>query len=229
MTALVLLGNALAGLKDLDEGVGVITRAVQVDPELAGVYANLGVFQLQKGDNELAEKAFLKAVSVAEVDRGEAEPRQFLPALRRWPDAERVFKTALELDPRNTKVNDAIASMYVESGRAGQAEPYFKALVTNDKNEQAYFALAGYYVSVGRLGDAERTLDELAADKKHYATARTRIAMIRFLAGDRPRAHQIIDEVLQKEPRSASAITVKARLLAADKRTSEASSASSSR
>ncbi len=178
---------------------------------------------MQKGDNDLAERAFLKAVTVApkSID-AQLNLGNFYRAARRWPDAERVFKAALEIDPRSAKANDAIASMYVESGRPALAEPYFKSLVANDKNEQAYFALSGYYITVGRLADAEKTLDELAADKTHYVVARTRIAMIHFLVGDRVRAHQIIDEVLQRQPRNAAAITVKARLLVADKRPAEA-------
>src|ERR1700722_3425855 len=52
--ALIILGNALAGLKSLDDAVGVAGRAVQVDPERAGVYSTLGVFQLAHGENDLA-------------------------------------------------------------------------------------------------------------------------------------------------------------------------------
>ena len=63
--ALELLGNALAGLRSYDDAVGVAGRAVQLDPERAGVYTTLAVFQLAKGDSELAEKAFAKAVTLA--------------------------------------------------------------------------------------------------------------------------------------------------------------------
>src|SRR5262245_6991281 len=65
VAALVLLGNSLAGLKDLDEGIGVLGRAAQLEAEGPSVYANLGVFQLAQGDPQPAEEAFTKAVAVA--------------------------------------------------------------------------------------------------------------------------------------------------------------------
>ena len=102
VAALVLLGNSLAGLKDLDEGIGVMARAIQVDPEGAGVYANLGVFQLAHGEKELAEKAFTKAVAVAptSVD-AHLNLASFYRAVSRTADAEATFKKGS--GPRTSK------------------------------------------------------------------------------------------------------------------------------
>jgi putative PEP-CTERM system TPR-repeat lipoprotein len=223
VAALVLLGNALAGLREVDEGLGVLGRAIQVDPERAGVYANLGVFQMAKGENGLAENAFVKATTVAPKSvEAHLNLGNFYRAVKRWNEAEATLKTALALEPRNAKVNDAMASMYVESNRAPLAEAYFKALVDIAKDERSQFALSGYYVSVGRYPEALKTLEILAQDKSHYVNASVRIALLHYAAGDRPKAQRIIDEVLKREPRSGAAMTVKARLLLSEKKIPEA-------
>ena len=42
LPGLMLLGNALAGLRDLENAVAVTERAIQVAPERSGTYTNLG-------------------------------------------------------------------------------------------------------------------------------------------------------------------------------------------
>ena len=221
--ALVLLGNSLAGMKDTDEGIGVLARAVQIDPELAGVYANMGVFQLAQGEQGLAEQAFLKAVSVAPKSvQAHLNLGNFYKATKRWADAEKALQRAQELEPRNLQVCDAQASLYVAWGRPNLAEPYFKSMVEIANDEKSRLALTGYYVSVNRFPDALKTLQELASDKKSYAKASVGIAMLEYALGERQRAHQLIDEVLKREPNNAGALTVKARLLLAEKHPTEA-------
>src|SRR4029079_10687170 len=61
-TGLILLGNALAGLKDIDGAISQVEEAIDAEPELTFSYANLGVFELRKGDRTAAEAAFKRAV-----------------------------------------------------------------------------------------------------------------------------------------------------------------------
>ncbi len=223
VAALVLLGNSLAGLKSLDEGIGVLGRAVQLEHEGPSVYANLGVFQLAQGDPELAELAFTKAVTVApkSVD-AYLNLANFYRAVHKPKEAEATFKRALEVEPRNVKVYDGLASLFMETGQQTLAEPFFKTLVEISPDERARIALSAYYVSVGRYPDAFKTLEDLATNPKHFAAAKIRIAMLHYATAQRALAHQVIDEVLAREPRNSQALTVKARLLLADQKPREA-------
>ena len=218
--ALVLTGNALAGLKDLDEALSVLQHALDYDPERVGTYTTVGVLQLARGDSEEAEKSFQKALATS---NGSAEAHlglgNFYRAVGRKADAERELKRALDLDPKRVDANQALAGFYVETDRAPEAEPYLKAVVALSKDKSAAFALADYYTSQRRFDDAVRTLDELSSDPKQFMAARTRIAFVEFAAGNRPKAHEVIDDVLVREPRNALALTTKARLLLADGRT----------
>ena len=217
--ALLLTGNALAGLKNLDEALSALQHALEYDPERVGTYTNVGVLQLARGDNEGAEKAFQKAVTTSS---GSAEAHlglgNFYRAVGRKADAERELKRALELDPKRVDANQALAGFYVESDRAPEAEPYLKAVVSLSRQVSAVFALADYYTSQQRFDAAVGTLDELSSDPKQLVDARTRIAFVHFAAGNRSKAHDVIDDVLQREPRNALALTTKARLFLADGR-----------
>jgi tetratricopeptide (TPR) repeat protein len=215
--ALLLLGNALAGVRNVDEAVNVIERAVGVDPERAGTYTNLAVLELAQGDRQQAEVAFKRAI---DVSHGSADSYvglgNFYRVVGDEAAAEKALKQALDADPKNVPAHEAIASLYVEWNKSALAEPYLKSLVRLSSTDQAQLALADYYSSVGRQADAMKTLEALAADPKKGAVAQTRIAFIEYAAGRRQHAHEIVDSILAKEPRNVPALTMKARLLMAE-------------
>jgi Flp pilus assembly protein TadD len=62
---LTLLGNALAGLNDMDGAMDRLNAAIQVDPGQVSLYSNVGVLQLARGDRQMAEASFKKAVNAA--------------------------------------------------------------------------------------------------------------------------------------------------------------------
>src|SRR5687768_5437447 len=60
--AQLILGNALAGLKDLDGAVKEIEGAIKLDPARGLTYSNLAALRLAQGQKDQAEAAFRKAV-----------------------------------------------------------------------------------------------------------------------------------------------------------------------
>ena len=61
---LMLLGNALAGMKDLNGAISEVEEAIDADPHRIPSYANLGALELAKGNRQSAESAFRRAVEV---------------------------------------------------------------------------------------------------------------------------------------------------------------------
>src|SRR4029078_3048316 len=53
--ALMLLGNALAGLEDVPGAFDLLRQAIDVDPASGPAYSNMGALQLAHGDRRLAE------------------------------------------------------------------------------------------------------------------------------------------------------------------------------
>ena len=127
--AQLILGNALAGLKDLDGAIREIEEAIKLDPSRGATYSNLAAVRRRRRQRDQAKAAFEKAVEVdpRSIDawlalayfRGRpptpAAPRNRSrapsPSIRRtrWPTAR---------SPRSTSASIA----------RREAEPYLKTL-----------------------------------------------------------------------------------------------------
>ena len=221
--ALVLLGNALAGLREMDDAVTVAQHATELAPERAGFYTNLGALQLAKGEHDLAEAAFKRAV---EIGGARTLPRlalaNFYRASGRITDAEQTLRGTLAIEPRNLQVNRTLGALLMEASRPAEAEPYFKAAASMSNDLPSQLALADYYVASHRPAEALVVLNQLAADPKAFTTAKTRIAIIQVGTGSRADAHKTIQEVLAKSPKDVTVLAFKAQILLADYRIDEA-------
>jgi len=221
--ALVLLGNALAGLRNLDEAIDVAQRAIDADPERPGLHGNLATLQMAKGERDLAEAAFKKAVAMAGKNPGPyLALSNFYRSGGKLAEAERLLRAAYEFAPKDVKLNRALGSLMVEANRSPEAEQYMKASAALDEDVQSRIGLADYYLQSKRYADAVRILDELAKNKKTFTVAKIRTAIVQLGAGDRKKAFATIEEILKKDPKDVSALSFKARLLLADHRLDEA-------
>jgi tetratricopeptide (TPR) repeat protein len=217
VTALVLLGNALGGLKNLEDAIGVLARAVTIDPERTALYTNLGVLELANGERAKSEATFQEAVAVS---HGSPEAYvglgNFYRAVERRADAETALKRAVEAGPEHVEANHAMASFYLETDRAKLAEPHLKTVARFSKDPAARFALANYYATTERPDEAFTILNEIALDGTRFVAAKRDIALVLFMMGRRQEAQAAIDEALIREPLNAVALSMKARLLLAD-------------
>ena len=126
--ALILLGNALAGLRDLDAAIEQVEEAIDSDPQLTLSYVNLGSLQLARGDRDAAEDAFRRAVAAApDSSQAHAGLANFLWAAGDHAEAEKEFRASLAIDPTSPAVNRAIATFYSSQNRERDAEPYLKS------------------------------------------------------------------------------------------------------
>jgi len=223
VTAQILKGNALAGLKDPDRAVEEINAAIKLDPQDARSYASLGTLELSKGRRDEAEAAFKRAV--------EAQPASSLAQLSlanfywsggRMAEAEPVLKRALALDPQNVTVQRALVTYYMTTGRAKEAEAPLKAVADTLKSVQSRLALADYYLGAERTQDAQSLLTSIAEQKGGFAGATIRLSTLDYEAHRLAEAHRQIDAVLAKEPKNVDALLVKARFLLSEKKTDEA-------
>jgi cellulose synthase operon protein C len=221
--ALILMGNALAGLKDLEGAVDLTVRAAELDPSRRAAYRNVGVFELARGDAEAAERAFRRAVELAPKSiSARLSLAQFLRGADRFAEAEPVLKQALVVDANSVVANQAMAAFYIEARRIPEAEPYLKAAARLANTVDATLGLADYYIGTARLNDAERVLEELAKNKDAFSFANGRLAVVEFLRGDKAKSYQRLDAALAKDPKNASAMAMKARLLLTDHKVDEA-------
>jgi tetratricopeptide (TPR) repeat protein len=219
----VLLGHAMAGMKDLDTAVKQIEEALTIDPARTALYSGLGTLHAARGDRDAAEKAFKDAL---QRDPKSLEARfalaQFYWSSRRLQEAEELLESAVALAPKEAAPNRALAVFYQMTGRSAEAETFLKQAVEADPAPASRMSLADYYASTNRSADAVPILTSLQSDPRLGTTATVRLAAIEQSEGRLEPAMRIIDGVLAKDKANAAALVVKAAVLLSDRKVDEA-------
>jgi putative PEP-CTERM system TPR-repeat lipoprotein len=223
ISAQVLLGNALAGLQDLDRAVTQIQEAIELEPNRSGSYMNLAALLFARRNPVAAERAFQKATLIAprSADTHLALANYYW-ASGRMAEAEQKLADAARVEPRHVGANRALAIFYLASNRAADAERHFKAVADISGTALSRLALADYYLLTKRASDALPILDDIVRDPRTFGAASARLAAMHHSQGRRDQAYQTIDEALQREPKNKVVILIKARLLLADGKPDEA-------
>ncbi len=190
----ILLGSAIAGLKDLTGAMKEIEEAIELAPTSSVGYTNKAALLLEQGRKQDALANFQKAVEIDPKSLG----AYLALASYHWttgaiPEAEKAMKDALALDPQNATANRALALLYMSTGRAAEAEPYVKTTVKTVGTPEAELSLADYYLSVNRTKDATPILERLASGESTAAAAGVRLARLDYATGNKTAAHTRLD------------------------------------
>ena len=222
LAGLILLGNALAGLQDLDNAVAVVGRVVQQDARRHGSFMNLGVLQLAKGAHAAAEDAFTTAVK---LDPKSVTARLALANFHRstanLKAAEEEFQAAVNLDPRNFQANRATASFYIETNSPVKAEPYLRRIAEARNDAPSWLELADVLMSSGKSTEAIDALKRVPTGKS-ASQVTIRLATITHATGKKSEGREILAKLLHVTPNDAAALGADARLLLAEGRIDEA-------
>jgi tetratricopeptide (TPR) repeat protein len=217
--ALILKGNALAGLGDLNTALTNYEEALTSGPGNDGGYIGIGTVELARGRQSYAETAFQSA---AKANPKSAAARLALANLYwstgKMEAAEKELKAAHDLEPASPIVNRALGVLYMGTKRLPEAEPYLLAFANAEGSTIGKLTLANYYVTLKRNGDARRVLEGAAAAPDGYAEATARLAAIDVLEGKKDEARAKIEKVLSTSPKHINSLVLKARLLAQEQK-----------
>jgi tetratricopeptide (TPR) repeat protein len=221
--ALILMGNALANLKDFSGAISELEEAIEADSQRTLTYANLGVVQMAKGDMRAAESAFKRSADLQpKSTEAHLSLANFYWSAGRLVEAETEFKQALTLEPKSPVVLRSLSAFYMLNNRIAESEPTLKAYAEASKDIGPRLMLADYYVNNGKTPDATAILDALAKDDKSFAAATIRLAAISYAATQRQHAYELIDGVIQREPKNEQGLLLKSRFLIADNKPADA-------
>lgn len=221
--ALLLLANALAGLKDLDSALAQVEEAITLDPTEPRRHAVLGTIYMARRDAQRAEAAFRKALELKPDDVAVLLALgNFYWASGRVADAEEAFLRAYRHAPESLSPNRALATLYASTQRMPDAEPFLKRAVALSPTFRPQLALADYYVSLKRPADAARILEGLLKLPEAVSEARARLAAIDYTAGRTREAFARLNEILRDDPKNVRARLLKVRLLVDSRQYDEA-------
>lgn len=208
----VLLGNALAGLKDYDAAAASIERAIEFDPNRGLSYATLGAIQTVRGRTPEAESAYARAIEVnPKSPEAHLAYGSYLLQAGETKAAAQSFSSALAIDPTNALALRALASMFVNLGQLRQAEPHLVTLADELDDPAAGFMLSEVLLVTSRESEAIARLKLLAGDQRQFAEATLRLATVDFVAGRHAAAYAHLDALLTRQPRMAKALALRGR------------------
>jgi tetratricopeptide (TPR) repeat protein len=212
--ALILLGNALAGLKDLPGGIAQITEAAALDPARADIFLNLATLQASAGEHQQARAVLERAVqSDARSVNAWLALAHHQWALGDLAACQASLEAAYAIDPTHILTNHMMGAFFMASGQTVKAEPHLKQVAAGSKGVEGQLTLADYYISQHRFDEARRLLEPLTKRGAAASAAATRLAMLEYVAGRPDAAHRLLDALIARDPRNAQAMAVKARWL----------------
>jgi putative PEP-CTERM system TPR-repeat lipoprotein len=226
----LVLGHALAGLKDLDGALKQLEDALRLDPTSVAAQTAVGGVQLAKGRREAAEAAFRRAVALdPQSPSVHLALANYLWSVERFSEAEQAMRQALALSPESILAHRALATLLISTARAAEAEPHLKAIADQDETPAGSLklAIADYYIVMDRPDDALKVLEPLSKKTEAAGAAGPRIAAIRYVSGRKDEAHRIVDATLAAQPQNVLALLVRARFKYAEGNLDEALAAAS--
>jgi DNA-binding winged helix-turn-helix (wHTH) protein/tetratricopeptide (TPR) repeat protein len=152
------------------ESVPLFQRAIELDPQFAIAYGDLGAVYYNLGEPSLSAAAGRKAYElrdfVDERDRLFISARYHDSTIGDLPAAMRDYETWIELYPRETAPFVNLANLQTELGQQELAiEPAKHALALDPKNVIAYTVLARAQLYAGHVDDSIATCQRAIAQK----------------------------------------------------------------
>jgi tetratricopeptide (TPR) repeat protein len=183
-----------------DEGaIPPLKRAVELDPNFAIAWAELGVASGNVGQNRQREEAIRKAFDLK--DRA-SEHEKFYISAHYYDEVDgnsdkiiEIYEQWKRTYPRETLPWDNLALRY---GNLGQFEKSLEnaseAMRLDPKDSYAYQNLVDAYLNLNRFDEAQAVVDQAAAQKLDPRTTRFGRYQLAFIRGDQAAQQRIVAE-----------------------------------
>jgi tetratricopeptide (TPR) repeat protein len=205
VAALILSGNAAAGLQDYKASVEQFEKAVTIDPANTAAFVSLGTSEVLQKNYEAAEQALLKARQLNPKDKSALlSLGNYYRAAGQTEKAKAIFEEALSIYPSDRAIYLQTAGFYYQLGRLDEVERVLKNAQANTKGEDPSpsLLLADIYASKDRSADARKLLLDLK--EKFPKNLAVSAAIAQNLLPDQPEKARVeIDQILKADANSA--------------------------
>ena len=222
MASAIVLGSSTIDYEILDDAIGHLRRAVELDPDNSNYVYWLGRALDVRGHEDEALEYLDKAIEMA-PDFAKAHKRRGLVLAERGDvdDATAAFERARELDPADSGVHLQLGNLVLETDPEKARGLYEQAVELNPTSSSAYHGLSQALMQLGDTEGAEEareladtyaaqreTLQELvrlANDNPGNVEAQFDAAEMHVLLGNYESAWLMLERVLRLQPDHAKA------------------------
>lgn len=163
-----------------DDAILQFHKAIQLAPEMAPAYDNLGLCYYRQNRNRLAVVNFQKAIDL-NLKSGHPDAWPYLNlaiterALDQRSEAEGHLREALRLDPNLAPAHFQLGNLLEDSGRTKEAISQFQTATRLDPSyAEPHYALARIYRKLGDVAASKREVKaylRIQSDSKRQAAA----------------------------------------------------------
>jgi tetratricopeptide (TPR) repeat protein len=120
---------------------------------------------------------------------------------RRFPEAERAYAAAIEIDGKYYDSHSNLGDVYREQGKLSDAERcYLNAIAYGAPYADTHYNLGVTYIGLGRYADAEQPLQRALDLRPKHVKARYNLGWVYGQQGKDSLAEQSYSETLQQDP-----------------------------
>ncbi|MBI1748772.1 MAG: tetratricopeptide repeat protein [Acidobacteria bacterium] len=225
LEALILRGNAHAGLNNYEKAVEELQQVLEKDPNRIPVYINLATFHTTQKDLDAAEEVFKQALRLNETSlEANIAAANFYLLRRKNPDeAEKYLRKVFELYPKDSRTGFTLAMFYLLRKKPAQAEAVLLEAVKLDPNRpEPKRTLASFYVANGQADKGKQILQDLIKKNPDDTQSRNRLARLLLDDKNLVEARLHIEYVLKKDNNDGEAQALKGRYLLQEGKTDDA-------
>src|SRR5947199_390587 len=203
VAALVLSGNASAGLQDYRSSVEQFEKAISLDPRNTPAFVSLGTAQMLQRNYPDAEQAYLKARQINPKDKDALMSlANYYRAVRDTAKAEALFQEALEAFPEEKDIYLQVVQFYYQEGRFAEVDRTLRVVQSrNAKDPGPLLLLADIYLNKNRTAEAQKLVMELKQKFPQNIDVAAKVA-VSFMQDQPDRARAEIDAILKADPKN---------------------------
>jgi len=201
------VGQIHLELNQIDDARRHLEIAAKLNPVSAELWNNLGGVEMAKLDYNAALECFERALAIspdlpfALVNAGQAQNR-----LGRSSEAEALFRRALKLVPHDADAANHLGLLLARRGDLAAAAKLFQQAIAHQRDHAAAINnLAVLYLRGGKPNDAIAALRYGIEQTPDYDAFYFNLARLHADLGDKQRARQTIEELLQRKPANQEA------------------------
>jgi tetratricopeptide (TPR) repeat protein len=175
---------------------------------LARIYIKLvGDPQTGKTDENMLAKAIEQFKVIVDKDKNDQESRLILARLYNWAhnsvDAEKTYKSILEVEPDNEEALTGLANVYAGVGDTKSAIEMLKRASDKDPNLRSLSALAGFYHDMKDYANAAETWKRMLPLAPDNDKLKRAYALDLLFSDQVDKALKLYQEIAEADPRDA--------------------------